>query len=246
MIQHAHYFVGRFDWDASVMRRATHFTFLPFFCSYFAFRPRSPSASRRRVLVVRLRVMPLLSSCKQTKLPSILWCCYSRPVAAARRQTLHVKTWSHLISLVRLTHKLATFTTEHDARSSLSPLFMEEASSLAGVQMTTNKYELLRHGRGESYHESRPPLAVLLPDSTEAIVGIVNLCRKHQIPIIPYGAGTSLEGHVAALHGGISLDTSRLDDIELPLDGALQDSHVTVGAGVTRNRLNNALRHTGE
>ena len=66
--------------------------------------------------------------------------------------------------------------------------------------------------------------------------------------MIPFGTGTSLEGHVAALQGGVSIDTSLLNKIELSdsdQDQVTEDFHVTVGAGVTRLRLNDALRHTG-
>jgi D-lactate dehydrogenase (cytochrome) len=60
--------------------------------------------------------------------------------------------------------------------------------------------------------------------------------------MIPFGTGTSLEGHVAALHGGISIDTCNLNTIEISDE---QDFYATVGAGVTRLKLNDALRHTG-
>ena len=65
------------------------------------------------------------------------------------------------------------------------------------------------------------------------------------MPVIPFGVGTSLEGHVAAINGGISLDMSRFTSIDLPTDDQLIDAHVRVGAGVTRLALNDALRHTG-
>jgi len=132
----------------------------------------------------------------------------------------------------------------------LPPSFLNDISSLNGVQISQNKYELDQHGKGEGYHESKPPLAVLTPESTNATSEIVKICAHHRVPIIPFGAGTSVEGHVAALHGGVSVDTKKLNRIELggseeDADSTLSDFYVTVGAGVTRLQLNDALRHTG-
>ena len=111
------------------------------------------------------------------------------------------------------------------------------------VVVTTNAYECDRHGRGESFHASDPPKAVVTPTSLDEVVGIVNICRENHIPIVPFGTGTSLEGHVACLQGGISLDMSKFTDIEIDDDdGILPDAYATVGAGVTRNSLNEALR----
>jgi len=126
--------------------------------------------------------------------------------------------------------------------SSLSKHFLDELSSLENVVVSENKYELERHGRGEDYHESIPPQAIVMPSTTKATSEIAKLCTKYEVPMIPFGTGTSLEGHVAALKGGISIDTSLLDTIELSQE---QDFHATVGAGCTRLKLNDALRHTG-
>lgn len=108
-------------------------------------------------------------------------------------------------------------------------------------------YERNRHGRGESHHPTAAPDVVVTPTCTQDIRYIVQHCVQHRIPIIPFGVGTSVEGHVSALFGGLSLDTSLLQTIEIPdMNGeTLPDQLAVVGAGVTRKTLNRALRYTG-
>ena len=116
------------------------------------------------------------------------------------------------------------------------------------VEISTNSYELDRHGRGESYHPSQRPDAIVLPHTLEDVRTVVKYCVKHKIPIVPFGVGTSVEGHVCCLEGGISLDMSLFQDIELPdmtIEDSLPDFIATVGAGVRRHTLNEALRHSG-
>jgi len=126
----------------------------------------------------------------------------------------------------------------------LPPTFLDELqSALPNLQVSTNAYDLESHGKGESFHPTERPNAVLTPSSTDDVVAIIGLCVEQRVPIIPFGVGTSLEGHVAAINGGVSLDMSLFSSIELPDE--LEDGHVRVGAGVTRLRLNEALRHTG-
>jgi D-lactate dehydrogenase (cytochrome) len=102
--------------------------------------------------------------------------------------------------------------------------------------------ELARHGRDESFHEPFPPDAVVLPRTAEEVATVVRTCRAHGVPVIPFGAGTSLEGHVAALHGGVSLDMSAMDAV---LRLSTEDLDVTVQAGVTRRALDARLRPEG-
>ncbi len=111
-----------------------------------------------------------------------------------------------------------------------------------GERLSTNPNIRLAHGRDESYHDAAAPDAVVYPDTNEEVAAIVRLCAEHRVPVIPYGVGTSLEGHVAALHGGISIDLSRMNKI---LEVRPEDMDVTVQAGVTRKQLNEHLRDTG-
>ncbi len=113
---------------------------------------------------------------------------------------------------------------------------------LMGARFTSNSVETERFGRDESFHPSAPPDAVVCPHTTEEVQAIVRICNQHRIPIIPYGVGTSLEGHVAALAGGITLDMSAMDDI-LAIHDA--DLNATAQPGVTRRQLNHALKGTG-
>ena len=98
------------------------------------------------------------------------------------------------------------------------------------------------HSHGESYHPAAPPDIVCLPHTTEEVQAIVAISAAHQVPIVPFGAGTSLEGHVHALHGGICIDLRELNTI---LRVGPEDLDATVEAGVTRLQLSKALRNTG-
>ena len=129
-----------------------------------------------------------------------------------------------------------------DPASTLSRTALDDLRNLLAERCSTRPVELEQHGRGESYHPCRPPDAVCWPVSTEEVVALVGICRRHHLPIVPFGAGTSLEGHVAALEGGVALDLSRLNRI---LAVRVDDMDVTVEAGVTRKQLDAALRDTG-
>ena len=111
-----------------------------------------------------------------------------------------------------------------------------------GDRVTTADSVLQQHGRDEGHHATMPPDAVVFAEATADVVAVVGLCREHKVPLIPYGTGTSLEGHVAALEGGVCLDVSRMDQI---LRVSPEDLDCTVQCGVTRNKLNDYLRDTG-
>jgi D-lactate dehydrogenase (cytochrome) len=98
------------------------------------------------------------------------------------------------------------------------------------------------HSRGESYHAPAPPDVVCLPRTTDEVVEIVRTSARFGLPIIPFGAGTSLEGHVHAVRGGISIDLREMNRI---VRVSAEDLDCTVEAGVTRLQLGKALRATG-
>ena len=110
-----------------------------------------------------------------------------------------------------------------------------------GERLTTSPSVLEQHGRDEGHHATLPPDAVVYAHSTAEVVEVVKLCGEYKVPLIPYGTGTSLEGHVAALEGGICLDLSQMNQV---LRVSPEDLDCTVEAGVTRKQLNDHLRDT--
>jgi D-lactate dehydrogenase (cytochrome) len=101
---------------------------------------------------------------------------------------------------------------------------------------------LSQHGHDESFHPEARPDAVVWPRSTEEAAAIVRIAAARRLPLIPFGAGTSLEGHVAALAGGISVDMREMNAIS---NLSLEDLDVHVQAGVTRRQLDARLRPEG-
>jgi D-lactate dehydrogenase (cytochrome) len=110
------------------------------------------------------------------------------------------------------------------------------------TRFTQGESNCLQHGRDESVHEPMPPLAVVFAETTEEVALVVTLCAEYKVPIIPYGVGSSVEGHVLAPHGGISIDLSGMNQI---IAIHAEDGDATVQAGVTRLQLNDALKGTG-
>jgi D-lactate dehydrogenase (cytochrome) len=99
-----------------------------------------------------------------------------------------------------------------------------------------------QHGRDESPCDVAPPDCVVFAQSTEEVAFVMAQAHQHGVPVIPYGAGSSLEGHLLAVQGGVSLDVSRMKEI---LRVNAEDLTVTVQAGVSRSQLNNEVRHNG-
>lgn len=125
---------------------------------------------------------------------------------------------------------------------SLSRSFQQAMSARFGDQFSVAKVIREHHGRDESRFDFPPPDAVLFAESTEDVAAAVTLCRDHGMPIIPYGAGSSVEGHLIAVRGGLSIDLSRMNNI---LAVRPDELSATVQAGVTRKQLNEALKGTG-
>ncbi|NND91142.1 MAG: FAD-binding protein [Granulosicoccus sp.] len=98
------------------------------------------------------------------------------------------------------------------------------------------------HSHDEAYSKPALPDAVAYPHDTQEVSEIMKICTRHRCPVVPYGAGTSLEGHVIPLAGGISIDTSGMNRI---IAVHASDMHAVVQPGVTRIRLNEELRATG-
>ncbi|MCW2248932.1 D-lactate dehydrogenase (cytochrome) [Azospirillum fermentarium] len=119
---------------------------------------------------------------------------------------------------------------------------LAELRALLGNRLSTAAAVREHHGKDESYHPILPPDAVAFAESTEEVSAVVKVCAKHRIPIIPFGTGTSLEGGVGALRGGVCIDVSGMREI---LRVSTDDLDVTVQAGVTRKQLNEHLRDTG-
>ena len=111
-----------------------------------------------------------------------------------------------------------------------------------GDQFTTSDAIRERHGKGESYHDTAAPDGVFFPNTTEEVADAVSICADHKFPVIPFGVGTALEGHIAALRGGLCIDMSMMNSV---LEVNPEDLDVTVQAGVTRKQLNEHLRDTG-
>jgi D-lactate dehydrogenase (cytochrome) len=117
-----------------------------------------------------------------------------------------------------------------------------ELTGMLGERVSTADAVRDHHSRGEHYFPASPPDLVVFPSSTEEVGRVVEACARHGVPMIPFGAGTSLEGHVSAVRGGVSIDLTNLNAIQrLSVD----DLDVTVQAGVTRRQLTEHLKTTG-
>jgi D-lactate dehydrogenase (cytochrome) len=127
-------------------------------------------------------------------------------------------------------------------RKPIDQSLLASLRQLLGDRLSTSAAICAQHGKDESYHAPHAPDAVAFACSTEEVAAIVNRCSEHRTPVIAFGAGTSLEGHVAALAGGICLDLSQMNRI---LRVNAEDLDATVEAGVTRKQLNEHLRDTG-
>ncbi len=129
---------------------------------------------------------------------------------------------------------MKTKSNHSDSISKLKQVFAE--------QLITSQAVCHQHGNDESFHQSHAPDAVLFAKNKEDVVKAVNICCKHKTPIIAYGTGTSLEGHIAALQGGLCIDVSNMNQV---LAVYSEDLQCVIEPGVRRIQLNDYLRDTG-
>jgi D-lactate dehydrogenase (cytochrome) len=119
----------------------------------------------------------------------------------------------------------------------------EDLARVVGADaVSTEPADLLRHGNGFSYHAPVPPQAVVRPRDKEEVCAVLRFASAHRIPVVPFGAGSSIEGQVIPVRGGISLDLSRMNAI---LEVRPRDFMVRVQPGVTRLQLQRRLREDG-
>jgi D-lactate dehydrogenase (cytochrome) len=136
-----------------------------------------------------------------------------------------------------LTHLLPTV-----AQREVPADFIAALQARFGAQCSTALAVREQHGRDESTFTVPPPAAVVFAESTRDVADAVTLCAQHKVPVIPFGVGSSLEGHLLAVQGGISIDVGRMNRV---LSINAEDLTVTVQPGVTRKALNEAVKSEG-
>ncbi|MCG8467681.1 MAG: FAD-binding protein [Gemmatimonadetes bacterium] len=129
-----------------------------------------------------------------------------------------------------------------ESRTSLPEAFFEELRAILGDRMSTAEAIRQQHGEGESFHPNAAPDVVVFPRTTGEIAAVVRACAAYGAPIVPFGAGTSLEGHVQALEGGVSIAMGELDGL---VELHAEDMDCRVQAGMTRKALEEHLKGTG-
>ncbi len=129
-----------------------------------------------------------------------------------------------------------------ELRRPLPDAFLASLRELFGDRFSTSQAMREHHGRDESSYDPMLPDAVVFAHSTEEVAAAVKLCNEYKVPVIPYGTGTSLEGHILALSGGLSIDLLQMNRV---IAVHAQDLTVTVQPGVTRKQLNVEIKDTG-
>ncbi len=142
------------------------------------------------------------------------------------------------LSTQTLAHVLPEFT-----RREAPQALMDALKARFAERCVTSLVVREQHGRDESaYTTVPPPAAVVFAHSTQDVADAVTLAAQHKVPVIPFGVGSSLEGHLLAVQGGISIDVGQMNKI---LSINAEDLTVTVQAGVCRKALNEELKSTG-
>lgn len=119
---------------------------------------------------------------------------------------------------------------------------LEDLTQLLGDRLTTARPMLEQHSQSEAHVSGGRPDAVAFPQTTAEVAQIARICSAHHLPMTGWGAGSSLEGHALALHGGVTIDFSRMDQV---ISVSAEDMLCVVQPGVTREKLNEELRATG-
>ncbi|WP_118183511.1 FAD-binding oxidoreductase [Paraburkholderia phosphatilytica] len=127
-------------------------------------------------------------------------------------------------------------------RRPFPPALLAALQQAFGERVSTSEAVRAHHGRDESPFDPQLPDAVVFAQSTDDVCTAVALCAEHDVPVIPYGNGSSLEGHLLAIQGGVSIDLSAMNRV---LSVNAEDLTVTVEPGISRKQLNEALRDTG-
>ncbi len=130
----------------------------------------------------------------------------------------------------------------HATSRDVPQALLDTLSTRFGAQFSVALVVREQHGRDESAFDVPPPAAVVFAHSTQDVADAVKLCAQYKVPVIPFGVGSSLEGHLLAVQGGISLDVGRMNAV---LSINAEDLTVTVQPGVTRKALNEAVKSTG-
>ncbi|UBB17204.1 FAD-binding oxidoreductase [Comamonas odontotermitis] len=125
---------------------------------------------------------------------------------------------------------------------SVPDAFLQKLAARFDAQCSTAQAVREQHGRDEGSIAAPPPAAVVFAESAEDVQDAVWLCAEYSVPVIAYGAGSSLEGHLLAVQGGITLDVSRMNQV---LSVNTEDLTITVQPGITRKALNEAIKDTG-
>ncbi len=127
-------------------------------------------------------------------------------------------------------------------RRELPEALLAELKAVFADRLSTAMAMREHHGRDESSYDPMLPDAVVFTHNSEEVAAAVRLCNQYRFPIIAYGTGTSLEGHILALQGGLSIDLSQMNQVVAVNP---EDLTVTVQAGVTRKQLNTEIKDTG-
>ena len=115
---------------------------------------------------------------------------------------------------------------------------IRELKEFLGDRISTANSKLSLYGQNETYFEESPPDAVVFPETTAEVAEIVTICARNKCPVVPWGVGTSLEGHSLAIRGGVTIDMCYMNKV---LAVKQEDLLVVVQPGLTRKKLNNEL-----